>query len=127
MTPIHTPDEWGSRDAERLLLATLYREVGSLAESIRWFGTFEHMSADDLAWAAPAHFLRAELLERLGRKREAAEDYERVVELWRDCEPEVRPIMWEAELRGMRLRKQILVRRSVKRHLWIAALHHSRP
>lgn len=76
-----------------------------LSEAVRWLASFEQIGADDLPWAAPAHFLRGELLEQLGRPEEAAADYERVAELWRDCDRELRPILEEAQSRAARLRR----------------------
>lgn len=105
MMPMHAPDDWGSRDEERLLLAEMLSQAGRFSEAVRWLGSFEHIHTESLPWAAPAHFMRAELLERLGRREEAAIDYERVVELWRDCDSELRPMLEEAQSRSARLRR----------------------
>jgi hypothetical protein len=110
LTNLRPPDDWGSRDEERLLLAELFRDAGRLPEAIREFGTFEQMSTEDLPWAAPAHFMRAELLEKLGRAAEAEGDYDRVAELWQNCDPELRPMLEDARRRAVRLHAMLKTR-----------------
>jgi hypothetical protein len=92
----HPPDEWGSRDEERFLIAEMHRDSGHPADALRWFASFEQIGIEDLPWAAPAHLLRARLLDSLGRQGEAAQDYARVAELWKDCDVELRPLLDEA-------------------------------
>ncbi len=46
----------------------------------------------------------ARIYEKLGRRDEAIRDYERFVELWKDCDPELRPQRAEAEARLEALR-----------------------
>jgi DNA-binding SARP family transcriptional activator len=104
LMPVRPPDGWGSRGEERMLAAELYRDSGRLEDAVRWFASFEHMGVEDLPWAAPAHFARGELLERLGRNADAAADYERVAELWRDSDEESRPTLLQARQRAARLR-----------------------
>ncbi len=41
----------------------------------------------------------ADICEQLGRQEEAAEHYSRFVELWKDCDEELRPLVIEAEAR----------------------------
>lgn len=96
----HPPDEWGSRDEERFFLAEMLRDSGRPEDALRWFSSFEQIGIEDLPWAAPAHLMRARLLDRLGRRREAMQDYARVVELWKDCDAELRPLLEEARRRS---------------------------
>jgi tetratricopeptide (TPR) repeat protein len=100
------PDEYGMRDQDRFLLGELLGGAGRLAEALQLFGSFEQAGVQSLPWAAPGHFARGELLERLGRNREAAAEYARVVELWRACDPELRPLRDEARRRAERLTPQ---------------------
>ena len=39
----------------------------------------------------------ADICEQLGRQEEAAEHYSRFVELWKDCDEELRPLVIAAE------------------------------
>ncbi len=47
-------------------------------------------------YAGPSHLRRAALYERLGDTRAAASHYARFVELWKDCDPEFRPLLEQA-------------------------------
>jgi hypothetical protein len=55
-------------------------------------------------YLAPAHLREGEIYEKLGRPAQAADHYARFIELWKDCDPELRPTMEEARRRLARLR-----------------------
>ena len=46
---------------------------------------------------APSSLRRAQIYAQLGRQEEAAEHYSRFIELWKDCDEELRPLVIEAE------------------------------
>jgi hypothetical protein len=48
---------------------------------------------------APAHLRLAEIYEGQGEREKAAEHYARFAELWKDCDPELRPLVEEARRR----------------------------
>jgi tetratricopeptide (TPR) repeat protein len=48
---------------------------------------------------APAHFRLAELYERQGDRQKAAAHYAKFAELWKDCDPELRPLVEQARRR----------------------------
>lgn len=100
---VRPPDGYGTREDERILLAQLLSAAGRLPEAVRWFGSVEQTNLQSLPWAAPAHLARAELLERMARPDEALAEYGRVVELLRDCDPELRPTLEEARRRAAQL------------------------
>jgi tetratricopeptide (TPR) repeat protein len=80
-----------SRDGEA---AVLYRSLsgqGSLFE---------------LAYLAPAQLRLGEIAERQGRADEAAQHYSRVVEVWRDADPELQPLVREASARLAKVRSE---------------------
>lgn len=54
---------------------------------------------DALAAVAPAHFRRAMLYEPLGEPAKAVEHYDRFARLWRDRDPELRPMVDSARAR----------------------------
>jgi tetratricopeptide (TPR) repeat protein len=85
--------------AERYLLAELLDATGRSREALGWFASLGNLQAYEIAYVAPAHLRRAQIHERLGESEEAAEHYARFVELWQDCDPELRPLVEEAERR----------------------------
>jgi tetratricopeptide (TPR) repeat protein len=101
---VGVPDDRDMRDDERYLIAELASAGGRLADAVQLFGSFEQTGLQALPWAAPGHLARAELLERTGKAREAALEYERVVELWRDCDAELAPLRDEAARRAARIK-----------------------
>jgi tetratricopeptide (TPR) repeat protein len=87
------------KDDERFLYAELLRAAGRRDEALRWYATFPDPNGSDLAYLAPSHLRRAELYDALGRRAEAAGHYRRFVDLWRDCDPALRPERERAERR----------------------------
>ena len=73
--------------------------LGRYDEAFAWYGTFGEGGMHDLAWLAPAHMRRGEILEHLGREREAAAEYRRVTELWDGADTELRPAVARARAR----------------------------
>ena len=65
-------------------------------EALRLLDTFDGSWAFD----ARAALARAQLHEQRGERQQAIRSYARVVELWKDCDPELRPT-WEAAQRGL--------------------------
>lgn len=56
---------------------------------IRYSGLAAHLFHS----GAPAHLRMAEIYEQKGDRRKAAEHYAHFVELWKDCDPELRPVV----------------------------------
>jgi tetratricopeptide (TPR) repeat protein len=48
---------------------------------------------------APAHLRLAEIYDQQGERQKAREHYARFAELWKDCDPELRPLVEEAQRR----------------------------
>ena len=57
----------------------------------------------ELHFRAPAHLLEAEIHQRLGDKKAAAEHYTRFIALWRSCDPPLRPIVEGARMQLARM------------------------
>lgn len=92
--PVYDSDH---ADAQmRWLRAELLDALGHDDEALRWYATFPDPAANDLMYVAPAHLHRARIHERRGERAEAARHYARAVEIWRDAEPELRPLIEEA-------------------------------
>jgi serine/threonine-protein kinase len=71
--------------------ATSLLEAGEEDEALEVLETFDGFGLAD----GRAAFARAQLYEQRGDRQQAIRAYARVVELWKDCDPELRPT-WEA-------------------------------
>jgi tetratricopeptide (TPR) repeat protein len=91
--------------AERWLRAELLQRLGRYDEAKRWYESLVQASLYDLICLAPSHLRRAEICERFGERNQAAEHCRRVVELWHDCDPELRPVVTEATAQLERLQR----------------------
>ncbi len=88
-----------SMAAERYLMAELLDATGQGREALAWFASLGDLQVYEIAYVAPAHLRRAQIHEGLGEVQEAARHYERFIELWKDCDPELRPLLADAEMR----------------------------
>ena len=86
-----------SETYERFMRAELLLEVGRLEEALSWYENLFGSSVYEVAFRPIADLRRGQILERLGRAEEAAERYRHFIEAWRDCDPELRPAVVEAE------------------------------
>jgi DNA-binding SARP family transcriptional activator/TolB-like protein len=89
---------------ERLLRAEILRLQGRELEALGWYSAFGEHSAFGRAFLAPSHRGQAELHEARGDRDEAARHYARFIEMWKDCDPELRPVVAKARERLARLR-----------------------
>jgi tetratricopeptide (TPR) repeat protein len=87
----------------RYLRGELLTALGRDAEALPWFASLGGISAPESAFRAPAHLRQAEIYERLGNRSEAARHYARFIELWRDSDPELRPLVETARKRQIAL------------------------
>ncbi|HMC35770.1 MAG TPA: hypothetical protein VKH65_15230, partial [Myxococcales bacterium] len=87
---------WQSGLPERMLRARVLRDLGRYAEALRWASTVDATLGEQIIWFAPALLLQGELQELLGAREEAAAAYARVIELWKECDPELRPQLVKA-------------------------------
>ncbi len=77
-------------------LAMSLLELGEDLEAVRILETLDGSSGFD----ARAALARAQVYERRGQRQDAIRAYARVVELWKDCDPELRST-WEAAQRAV--------------------------
>ncbi len=80
----------------RFARATSLLEAGEETEALGLLETLEGFGLAD----GRAAFARAQLYEQRGERQQAIRAYARVVELWKDCDPELRPT-WEAAQRAL--------------------------
>ncbi len=92
-----------SRAYERYMRAELLNLLGREDDALRWYSSFAHTGPQDLIYLAPSHLGRADIYRRQGRNEEAARHYRRFLELWKDCDPVLRPLVSDAEDRLRRL------------------------
>ncbi|HEX6590184.1 MAG TPA: BTAD domain-containing putative transcriptional regulator [Longimicrobiales bacterium] len=79
--------------------AEALRALGRDEEALAWYGTFGEGGMHDLAWLAPAHLRSAWIEERLGRPEAAARHYRAAIELWRDADAGLQPVVQQARAR----------------------------
>jgi tetratricopeptide (TPR) repeat protein len=95
---------WPSGVPERMLRAQVLRDLGRYAEALRWASTREPSEFDEPLYLAPWLLLQGELQEHLESRREASVAYTRAVQVWKDCDAELRPRIDDAERRLEALR-----------------------
>jgi tetratricopeptide (TPR) repeat protein len=77
--------------------------AGRHLEALEWYGAVTEHFDKNIVYAAPVQLRTAETLDRLGRPGEAAAHYRRFVELWRECDPVLRPRVERARRRLQQL------------------------
>jgi tetratricopeptide (TPR) repeat protein len=96
------PHSWAfGQPQERFLRADLLSRLGRHEEALVWYQSIHYWP--EAVLAGPSHLRQGEIFERLGRREQAIEQYRRFVDLWRDCDPEFRPMVKSAEFALQRL------------------------
>jgi tetratricopeptide (TPR) repeat protein len=72
-------------------------------EALQWIETSFQGAPSEIVYLAPMHLERAEIYQRLGEREKAVEHYRRFLVLWRDCDPELRPVLESAKSELARL------------------------
>jgi len=88
---------------ERYTRGVLLQEMGRYEEALGWLAHLGEVSAAELAFLPAAHLRQAEIYEAMGEPAKAAEQYARFVDMWRDADPELQPIVEEARANLRRL------------------------
>lgn len=81
---------------DRYLRGDTYSRLERYDEALSWYATINAATGYDSPYLAMSHLRRAEVYERLGDSAKAAEHYEAFIDLWRECDPELRPAVDEA-------------------------------
>ncbi len=87
----------------RFLRADLLARNGRYEEALSWLRAFKGLYVYDVPWRAPAALRMGEILEKMERPDEAAQEYKKFLFMWRDCDPEFRHLTTLAQHRLARL------------------------
>jgi tetratricopeptide (TPR) repeat protein len=81
----------------RYARAELLFLLGRYDDAARWFLANQRFGGDE--WIAPRMRRLGQIEERRGNKEKAVAYHSRFIELWKDCDPELRPQVEEAQAR----------------------------
>ena len=76
-----------SSSPERFLRAEILLEQGRVEEALPLLRSFGETSYFDETFVAPSYYREGEAYEQLEQPEQAIESYQRVVDLWQDCQP----------------------------------------
>jgi DNA-binding SARP family transcriptional activator/TolB-like protein len=85
---------------ERFARPELLYELGREDEALPWYRSLAY----DLLYTGPAELRQAQIYAHKGDRRRAIEHYSRFVELWRESDPELQPMVRQAQQALARLR-----------------------
>jgi tetratricopeptide (TPR) repeat protein len=88
---------------ERYTRGEVLHSLGRYEEALPWLEHLGEVNAMELAYKPAATFRRAEIYEALGRPEEAAGQYARFAEMWRDADPDLQPLVAQARAAVRRL------------------------
>ena len=78
----------------RFLRAEILHALGRDDEAARWYSSLSEQY--DAMYLPLVHLRMAEILQRRGNKVEALKQHQRLAALWKDCDPELRPLVARA-------------------------------
>ncbi|MEO8336406.1 MAG: BTAD domain-containing putative transcriptional regulator [bacterium] len=93
-----------SQAYERYVRAELLHGLGRDDEALRWYGTFGDNSPYDLVYLAPSLYRQAQIYDARGQKALAVERYKRFVDLWKDADPQLQPMVASGRARILALK-----------------------
>jgi serine/threonine-protein kinase len=88
---------------DRYFRGELLQRAGRDDEALGWFQSIAERAAYELVYLAPAHLRQAEIYDRRGNRTQAAQHYTRFIELWREADPELQPVVDDARTKLARL------------------------
>jgi serine/threonine protein kinase/tetratricopeptide (TPR) repeat protein len=92
--PLESP--FVSEAYERFTRAELLDQLGRYPEARGWFDHLVESSVFEFVYLPISHLRRAEILDRTGDSKNAAASYRAFIDLWKECDPELRPMVDEA-------------------------------
>jgi tetratricopeptide (TPR) repeat protein len=97
------PGPWVSTP-ERYVLGEALRSLGRGAEALPFFARVDHGDRIGVAYGTLMELRQAQVLDQLGETEKAVPLYQHVAEMWKDCDPELRPQLDEIRARLAALR-----------------------
>ena len=89
---------------ERYRRGQLLEQAGKNEEALHFFTMLESQNFVESAYLAPSLLARGRISEKIGRGDAAAQHYARVLELWKDADPALQPMVDSARAGLQRLR-----------------------
>lgn len=78
----------------RFLRAECHYALGNLEDASRWYRSlYDGYYNWGVAYIGPAFLRQAEIYDKMGNIDQAIEYYTRFTKLWKDCDPELRPML----------------------------------
>ena len=84
---------------ERFLHGEVLRASGDPRGALAWYECMSDIFIVDHIYLGPCRLAAAEICDQLGRKNEAIQRYRFFCKLWRECDPEFRPVLERAKQR----------------------------
>jgi tetratricopeptide (TPR) repeat protein len=81
---------------ERFTRAELLREKGRGEKALGWYRGLGQNTTQELVFLGPTTLAQARIQRALGRSREAARLYDEFLALWRESDPELKPMLDQA-------------------------------
>jgi tetratricopeptide (TPR) repeat protein len=91
------------RPIGRFLRAELLFQLRRDEEALGWYAGVAEFGRPGFVLLAPAYLRMGEIHERRGNRAQAVEYYSRFVARWKDCDPELRPLVNDVRRRLARL------------------------
>ncbi len=85
--------------------AKLLAEAGRTREALQVWDALDVYGGLDPIYLPPAHLAKARLYEKADDRDAAIQQYAKFVELWKSCEPSLRPEVDAAKVRLTQLRQ----------------------
>jgi tetratricopeptide (TPR) repeat protein len=76
---------------ERWMRAELLNQLGRSSEALDWYAALGIYPGEEMAYLVPSRLRMGEIYQQLADTAQAVEQYARVVKLWSNSEPELRP------------------------------------
>ena len=101
--PIEFGGPFGVAPYSGWLRAELLQQLRRDREALAWYASRVDLFVNEAMYLALSHLRQGEIHERLGNRNKAIEHYQQFVELWKDCDPELRPMLVDVQQRIARL------------------------
>lgn len=84
-------------------LTELLNEAGREQEALAWYRQIANVSVYELVYLPISHLRQGEIYDRLGEHDKAVEHYAKFIDLWRDADEALQPLVQDATERVAQL------------------------